>query len=113
MRFGEIGDYSFVINLKLLESYRCTCPEHECSCNNEAPRNSVSCGSGGGLNTDCEDIYDCVLIVNAKGGATAIMSGYLVLIFVFFLYEQNSFLRLYYLSILGFIIIKDELLMIL
>ena len=58
------------------------CPEDKC--NNGAPGRSVS-GGGGGLNTDCEDIYDCVLIVNAKGGAPAIMSGYLVLIFVFFL----------------------------
>ena len=59
------------------------CPED--NCNNGAPGNSVSGGGDGGLNTDCEDIYDCVLIVQAKGGASAIMSSYLVLIFVFFL----------------------------
>ena len=88
MRFGEIGDYIFVINLKYLSHtlhLRCTCPEHECSCNNEAPRNSVDGGGDGGLNTNCEDIYDCVLIVQAKGGVPAIMSSYLVLIFAFFL----------------------------
>ena len=57
------------------------CPED--NCNSQAPRNSVSGGGGGGLNTDCEDINDCRLIVQAKGGASAIMSGYLVPLFVF------------------------------